>query len=171
MPTEWRPDLDRVERSTNRPRGSRGAAGTTGHPRPLEPISRRDRLRTGTWAKAPGSGSRTHPGRSSRRDPHGAPSDATRWSYKQRRKELLLALLDNYADAHDDAIQEIGAVVDYLREAGIRGYMAAKTNDDDLTYPPEDRTNQRTPDPNADHPDGTAPDDTPKDREVPRGTA
>lgn len=86
----------------------------------------------------------------------GVPSDPTQWSYKQRRKELLLALLDEYADGFDDAIKNIGEIVDYLRLAGLRGYVAAKTNDHDLSYRPEHRPTDEPPDTKPDHADEAA---------------
>ena len=37
------------------------------------------------------------------------------WGYRERRKELLLALLDQHADAFDTAVEDLGRVVDRLR--------------------------------------------------------
>lgn len=63
----------------------------------------------------------------------GHPSGSDLWSYKQRRKEMLLALLDDHADEFDYAVDELGKWVDHLRQAGIRGFIAEKTWDDDFT--------------------------------------
>jgi transcriptional regulator with XRE-family HTH domain len=64
----------------------------------------------------------------------GTPSDAREWSYRQRRKEMLLALLDQHADGFDDAIDQLGDIVDQLRQAGIRGFIAETTGNEDFTY-------------------------------------
>jgi transcriptional regulator with XRE-family HTH domain len=71
----------------------------------------------------------------------GVPSNAKQWSYRERRKELLLALLDEHKDQFDDAVDELGRVVDHLRQVGLRGFLAEKTFDDDfLTHNPPDDT-------------------------------
>lgn len=62
----------------------------------------------------------------------GSPSGARRWSYKERRKELLLALLNDHADSLDSAVDELGRWVDHLRQVGIRGFIAEHTNDADF---------------------------------------
>ena len=64
----------------------------------------------------------------------GRPSEAREWSYKERRKELLLALLDEHADNFDRRIDEFGEIVDHLRQVGIRGFIAESTNDEDFTF-------------------------------------
>ncbi len=64
----------------------------------------------------------------------GAPSSAREWSYRERRKELLLALLDEHGDSLDNAVEELGKWVDHLRQIGIRGFIAEHTNDDDFTH-------------------------------------
>jgi hypothetical protein len=63
----------------------------------------------------------------------GQPTASRAWSYKERRKEMLLALLDNHADEFDNAVEELGKWVDHLRQAGIRGFIAEHTWDDDFT--------------------------------------
>jgi transcriptional regulator with XRE-family HTH domain len=63
----------------------------------------------------------------------GQPAASRAWSYKDRRKEMLLALLDNHADEFDNAVEELGKWVDHLRQAGIRGFIAEHTWDDDFT--------------------------------------
>jgi hypothetical protein len=63
----------------------------------------------------------------------GRPAASRAWSYKDRRKEMLLALLDNHADEFDSAVDELGKWVDHLRQAGIRGFIAEHTFDDDFT--------------------------------------
>ena len=62
----------------------------------------------------------------------GSPSDARQWSYRERRKELLLALLDEHTDSLDNAVEELGRWVDHLRQVGIRGFIAEHTNDEDF---------------------------------------
>lgn len=62
----------------------------------------------------------------------GRPAASRAWSYKERRKEMLLALLDNHADEFDSAVEELGKWVDHLRQAGIRGFIAEHTWDDDF---------------------------------------
>jgi transcriptional regulator with XRE-family HTH domain len=89
----------------------------------------------------------------------GAPSDSRQWSYRERRKELLLALLDQHADKLDAAVDELGQWVDHLRQVGIRGFITEHTDDPDFArvglQPDED---EAVP--------AVTPDDT-----APRGTA
>jgi hypothetical protein len=61
----------------------------------------------------------------------GEPARSRTWSYRERRKELLLALLNEHADNLDNAIDELGRQLDHLRQVGIRGFIAEHTNDDD----------------------------------------
>ena len=74
------------------------------------------------------------PNRPSRRSP-ATPARSRQWSYRERRKELLLALLDQHADDLDNAIDELGRQLDHLRQVGIRGFIAEHTNDDDYARP------------------------------------
>jgi hypothetical protein len=62
----------------------------------------------------------------------GAPAAAREWSYRERRKEHLLALLDDHADELDAAVDEFGRWVDHLRQVGIRGFVAEHTRDSDF---------------------------------------
>jgi len=55
-------------------------------------------------------------------------------SYRQRRKQLLTALLDDYADNLDRLSDEYGRFFDHLRQVGIRGFVAEHTGDEDFTY-------------------------------------
>jgi transcriptional regulator with XRE-family HTH domain len=64
----------------------------------------------------------------------GVSSTARQWSYRERRKELLLALLDEHADNFDKNIEELGRMIDHLRQVGIRGFIAEHTNDEDFTF-------------------------------------
>ena len=64
----------------------------------------------------------------------GIPAEAKSWSYRERRKELLLALLDEHADSLDRAVEELGRWVDHLRQVGIRGFIAEHTGDEDFTF-------------------------------------
>lgn len=70
----------------------------------------------------------------------GTPSQARQWSYRERRKELLLALLDEHADSFDTAVDELGRLVDHLRQVGIRGFVAEHTHDEDFVTSPEHRS-------------------------------
>lgn len=65
----------------------------------------------------------------------GITSDSRKASFKERRKEMLVALLDRHADNFDRDIEELGRIIDHLRQAGLRGYVAEKTFDEDFTYP------------------------------------
>jgi transcriptional regulator with XRE-family HTH domain len=69
----------------------------------------------------------------------GKPSRARKTSYRQRRKELLLALLDDYTDDVDRAAEEIGTFFDHLRQVGIRGLVAERLNDDEYMQRPAQR--------------------------------
>ncbi len=62
----------------------------------------------------------------------GEPSRSQRYNYKSRRKELMLALLDEHADEYDVAIDDLGRIFDHLRQVGIRGFVAEHTNDADF---------------------------------------
>jgi len=62
----------------------------------------------------------------------GHPTDTHEWSYRERRKELLLSLLDTQADTFDNAIEDLGSIVDRLRQIGLRGFIAENTNDPDI---------------------------------------
>ena len=65
----------------------------------------------------------------------GQPAASRTWSYRERRKEMLLALLDQHADSLDNAVEELGKWFDHLRQVGIRGFIAEHTNDSDFAYP------------------------------------
>lgn len=94
----------------------------------------------------------------------GQPAASRAWSYKERRKEMLLALLDNHADEFDNAIEELGKWVDHLRQAGIRGFIAEHTWDDDFARPGgtgDDESDETAPDGT---PDEAAPGSTTKHR-------
>lgn len=58
-----------------------------------------------------------------------------------RRKELLMALLDQHADDLDRAAEEIGEFFDHLRRIGIRSFVAENANDADCLYPSESGPN------------------------------
>ena len=70
----------------------------------------------------------------------GADTAAHQYSYRERRRELLLAFLDQHADAFDTAIEDLGHTIDRLRQIGIRGFHAETTNDRDLARPAAYRT-------------------------------
>ena len=74
----------------------------------------------------------------------GIPAPGRRGGYKERRKEMLLALVDQHADSLDSAVDELGRWVDHLRQVGIRGFLAEHTNDDDFAKPPGERSADKT---------------------------
>lgn len=75
----------------------------------------------------------------------GIPTNAKQWSYRERRKELLLALLDEHQDQFDTAVDDLARVVDHLRTVGLRGFLAEKTLDDDfLTHDTPHQTTRTT---------------------------
>jgi hypothetical protein len=67
----------------------------------------------------------------------GRPSPARQASFRERRKQMLLALLDQYTDRVDQAAEEIGAFFDHLRLVGVRGLVAENLNDPEYLYRPE----------------------------------
>jgi hypothetical protein len=69
----------------------------------------------------------------------GAPTAVSLRDYRQRRKEMLLALLDDYADKVDATADEMGQFFDHLRQVGIRGLVAEQLNDHDYAVPPAAR--------------------------------
>jgi hypothetical protein len=66
----------------------------------------------------------------------GTPTRVTLQDYRHRRKELLLALLADYADRVDASADELGAFFDHLRQVGIRGLVAEQLNDPDYSHVP-----------------------------------
>ncbi len=69
----------------------------------------------------------------------GAPTATTLRDYRHRRKEMLLALLDEHADRLDATAEEMGAFFDHLRQVGVRGLVAEKLNDADFIAPAKSR--------------------------------
>jgi len=67
----------------------------------------------------------------------GAPTERTLKDDRHRRKEMMLALLDECADGVDAQAEEIGRFFDHLRQVGIRGFVAEHANDPDYTRPPK----------------------------------
>ena len=74
----------------------------------------------------------------------GKPSPARQASYRQRRKEMLLALLDQYTDRVDKAADELGAFFDHLRLIGVRGLVAEHLDDPDFQDPSATRKRTTT---------------------------
>lgn len=66
---------------------------------------------------------------------YGAPTGRQLNDYRRRRKELLLALLDDYADEVDASAEEMGRFFDHLRQVGIRGFVSERMNDPDYSRP------------------------------------
>jgi transcriptional regulator with XRE-family HTH domain len=73
----------------------------------------------------------------------GTPTRIALNDYRQRRKELLLALLDDYADRVDASADELGRFFDHLRQVGIRGLVAEQLNDHDYALDPAKRPEAR----------------------------
>jgi transcriptional regulator with XRE-family HTH domain len=61
----------------------------------------------------------------------GAPTARTLRDYRHRRKEMLLAMLDEYADKVDATADELGQFFDHLRQVGVRGLIGEQLNDED----------------------------------------
>jgi transcriptional regulator with XRE-family HTH domain len=72
----------------------------------------------------------------------GGPSARMLGDYRHRRKQMLLALLDEYADKVDSSAQELGVFFDHLRQVGIRGLVAEQLNDADY-LPDRPRGNKK----------------------------
>ncbi len=70
----------------------------------------------------------------------GGQSEARTSSYRERRNEMVLALLDRDSTRLDKAADELGAFFDHLRRVGIRGFVAENVHPDPLaeevSYPP-----------------------------------
>ena len=64
-------------------------------------------------------------------------TDKTMADYRTRRKDLLIALLDQYSDGFDKATDELGAIVDKLRQIGLKAFVAEALNDRDYIVAPE----------------------------------
>ena len=92
------------------------------------------------------------------------PSGVGPWTYKQRRKELLMALLEGMADEVDKAFDTISKFADLARQAGIRGYIAEQANDPDFAVAPENRpsvsddADETSGSPSSEPPDHSSPD-------------
>ena len=56
------------------------------------------------------------------------------YDYRTRRKELLLALLDEWSDDLDRAVEDLARVFDHLRLVGIRGLVTEKLRDREFLY-------------------------------------
>lgn len=73
----------------------------------------------------------------------GTTSSAKAWSYRERRNEMLLALVDKEADRLDKAAGEFGAFFDHIRRVGVRGFVAERVHPDpianDIATLPEHR--------------------------------
>jgi transcriptional regulator with XRE-family HTH domain len=66
---------------------------------------------------------------------YGAPTVRTLRDYRHRRKEMLLAMLDEYADKVDATADEMGRFFDHLRQVGVRGLIGEQLNDEDYLTP------------------------------------
>ena len=99
----------------------------------------------------------------------GVTADAKQWSYRERRKDLLLALLNKHADSFDTAVEELGRVVDHLRQVGMRGFIAEQTRDEDFTYREGNPPREVPQDPLARRENEAARADTSDERATPGG--
>lgn len=61
----------------------------------------------------------------------GITSPAALWNFRERRKEFIVALLDQYGDNFDRNVEQLARIFDQLRQAGIRGYI------DSVNHEPE----------------------------------
>jgi transcriptional regulator with XRE-family HTH domain len=59
----------------------------------------------------------------------GGPTATTLNDYRHRRKQMLLALLDDYADSVDATAEQMGQFFDHLRQVGVRGLVAEQLGD------------------------------------------
>ena len=59
----------------------------------------------------------------------GGPTPTTLNDYRHRRKQMLLALLDDYADDVDATAEQMGQFFDHLRQVGVRGLVAEQLGD------------------------------------------
>ena len=64
----------------------------------------------------------------------GHPTERQLNDYRSRRKELLLALLDEWKDDLEDPVAEIGRFFDHLRAVGIRGFVGEELGDREYLY-------------------------------------
>lgn len=62
----------------------------------------------------------------------GGPTATTLGDYRHRRKQMLLALLNDYADQVDSSADQMGRFFDHLRQVGIRGLVAEQLGDADF---------------------------------------
>lgn len=74
----------------------------------------------------------------------GAPTARTLHDYRHRRKEMLLAMLDEYADKVDATADEMGQFFDHLRQVGVRGLIGEQLNDEDYLTSHRAEPNQPT---------------------------
>ncbi|GAC1445494.1 MAG: hypothetical protein NVSMB55_26940 [Mycobacteriales bacterium] len=70
----------------------------------------------------------------------GGPTARTLNDNRHRRKQMLLALLDDYADSVDATAEQMGQFFDHLREVGVRGLIAEQTRDADFARRPTPST-------------------------------
>ena len=72
----------------------------------------------------------------------GQPSHSRQRSFRERRQELLLAVLDAHADALEEAASVLGKFFDHLRQVGFRGFIAENTINPIYSTLPEHRRTQ-----------------------------
>lgn len=70
----------------------------------------------------------------------GAPTPTTLNDYRHRRKQMLLALLVDYADSVDATAEQMGQFFDHLRQVGVRGLVAEQLGDPTFTTGTSART-------------------------------
>jgi transcriptional regulator with XRE-family HTH domain len=59
----------------------------------------------------------------------GITSPAALWNFRERRKEFIVALLDQYADNFYRNVEQLARIFDQLRQAGIRGFIDSANPD------------------------------------------
>ena len=74
----------------------------------------------------------------------GRPTERQVNDYRARRKELLLALVDEWADDLDKVAGEMGRFFDHLRAVGLRGLVGENTGDREFLYSAAQRHELRT---------------------------
>ncbi len=65
-------------------------------------------------------------------------------NFRDWRKRTALAFLDEHRDDFDRFVETMGDFFDHVREVGVPGFVAARTNDDDFAKPVSNRKTANT---------------------------